>query len=83
MAHKCEDNIIKIQLQDYLSGSPQQIEQSDALIEIYESAGVCYYIFDNLGQLRTAWVNEHFECYISGHLTIDEMKQIIDSIQRG
>lgn len=77
------DKLIKIQIKDYLDTHPEQIEQSSDLIETYESAGLCYYIFDNIGQLRAAWVNEHYECYISGPLTIEEMKRIIDSIQKG
>lgn len=81
--HVNGDKMIMIQIKDYMDADPEQIEQSDDLIEAYESAGVCHYIFDNLGQLRAAWVNESYECYISGPLTIEEMKQVIDSIQRG
>lgn len=81
--HANGDKMIMIQIKDYMDADPEQIEQSDDLIEAYEAAGVCYYIFDNLGQLRAAWVHENYECYISGPLTIAEMKQVIDSIQRG
>lgn len=82
-AHKNGDKMIKVQIKDYLDADPEQIEQSEDLIEFYEVAGVCYYIFDNNGQLRAAWVNEHYECYISGPLSIEEIKKIINSIQRG
>ena len=74
---------IMVQIKDYLDTNPEQIEQSDNLIEAYESAGGCYYIFDNNGQLRASWIIEHYECYISGPLTIEEMKLVIDSIQKG
>ena len=82
-AHKYRENMIMVQIKDYLDTNPEQIEQSDNLIEAYESAGVCYYIFDNNGQLRASWIIEHYECYISGPLTIEEMKLVIDSIQKG
>lgn len=78
--YRYDDRIIKIQVKKYLQQDPQQIEQSDDLIEVYESAGVLYYIFEDYDQLRAVWVKDRFECYISGQLNIDELKQMIDSI---
>lgn len=79
----CGESSIRIKIADYLDGYPEQIEQSDDLIEIYNHAGVDYYIFSNYDQLRTVWINDSFECYISGPLTVSEIKQIIDSIEKG
>ena len=81
--YECGESSIRIQIADYLDGFPEQIEQSDDLIEIYNHAGVDYYIFSNYDQLRAVWINESFECYISGPLTVSEIKQIIDSIEKG
>ena len=81
--YECGESSIRIQITDYLNGFPEQIEQSDDLIEIYTHAGVDYYIFSNYDQLRAVWINESFECYISGPLTVSEIKQIIDSIEKG
>jgi len=78
-----EDGTIKIRIADYLSGYPLQIEQSEDLIEKYEYNGVDYYIFNNYEQLRVVWVKEHYECCIIGDLTISEMKEIIESIEKG
>lgn len=75
------DQLLKIQIQYYLAEDPQQIEQSDDLIEIYESAGIEYYIFSNYDMLKAAWINKNYECYISGPITIDELKTMLDSIQ--
>ena len=75
-----DDNIIKIQVKKYLQQDPQQIEQSDDLIEVYEASGVLYYIFKNEAQLQAVWVKQCFECYISGHVSIEEIKLMIDSI---
>lgn len=77
------EDSIRISISDYLVGFPEQIEQSDELIEIYNHAGIDYYIFSNYDQLRAVWINESFECYISGPLTVSEIKQIIDSIGKG
>lgn len=81
--YNAEDCVITIQIKDYLGADPEQVEQSDGITEVYESAGVIYYIFDNYGALRTVWLNGSFECCISGLLTLDEMKMMINSIEKG
>lgn len=77
------DSSIRIRLADYLNANPTQIEQSDALVEIYSSSGIDYYIFENEGQLQAVWINGNFECFISGPLTLSEIKDMINSIQKG
>ena len=74
------DNIIVIRIADYLDSFPMQIEQSDSPLEIYSSNGVDYYIFDNYEILEAVWIKENYECYISGPLSVSEIKEIIDSI---
>lgn len=81
--YECGESSIRIKIADYLDSYPEQIEQSDDLLEIYTHAGIDYYIFSNYDQLRAVWINENFECYISGPLTVSEIKQIIDSIEKG
>ncbi len=81
--YQCDNSEIVIWITDYLDGYPSQIEQSDSVVEVYEVAGVKYYIIKNNDQLRAAWVVDSFECYISGPLSIDELKQMIDSIEKG
>lgn len=75
------DNALKIQIKQFIDSDPEQIEQSGILIEKYESVGTIYYIFKDNNQLRAAWSVDSFECYISGELSIDAMRQIIDSIK--
>lgn len=77
------DRVIKIQITDYLKESPSQIEQSEGFQELYPSGGVDYYIFADYEQLQAAWKLDYYECYISGPVTIDELKAIIDSIEKG
>lgn len=81
--YQCGDNTIRIRIANYLDGDPEQIEQSGPLIETYPSAEVTYYIFDNDGQLQAAWITDNFECYISGPLSLSEIKDMIDSIEEG
>ena len=77
------ENSIRIRITDYLDTHPVQIEQSDSLVEVYSVNGVDYYIFENEGQLQAGWVSESIECYVSGPVTLSEMKGIIESIGKG
>lgn len=73
---------IQVHIKGYLNGDPQQVERSDSLIETYESNGITYYIFSNYDQLRAVWTTGIYECYISGELTVEEIKSMIDSINK-
>lgn len=73
----------RITVQDYLNQIPVYVEQSDGLIEEYVVAGVTYYLFENYDAVKAVWIVDSYECYISGNVTIDELKQMIDSIVKG
>lgn len=77
------DNEIKICIVDYLEGDPSQIEQSASTIEVIDIDGVKYYFIENNSELRVAWVKDSFECYIIGPLSIEELKQMVMSIEKG
>ena len=81
--YECGKSSIRIQIVDYLNGFPEQIEQSNTLTKVYTCNGIDYYIFENNGQLQAVWINDSFECYIAGPLTLSEMEKIIDSIKEG
>ena len=74
---------IRIRIADYYDSAPTQIEQSGTLIEEYVVDGIEYYIFSNHDQLRAVWINENYECYIMGPISVSEMKEMIDSIGKG
>ncbi len=78
--YKRGDNSIRIRITDYLNSHPAQVEQSNALVEIYRSNGIDYYIFDNYDQLKAVWINGNYECSIAGPISISEIKEMIDSI---
>ena len=77
------DQIIAIRIADYLDSFPAQIEQSDSLLEVYTHNDIDYYIFNNYDQLKAVWINENYECTISGPISISEIKEIIYSIGKG
>ena len=74
-----EKNLV-ITVRDYLDKYPVYVEQSDGLTEEYTVSGVTYYLFSNLEHNRVVWLYESYECDISGDLTLEELKEMINSI---
>lgn len=78
-----DNNSLTIVVRDYLDKIPVYAEQSDGLVGEYEASGITYYLFENNEQARAVWILDSYECYISGDITIDELKMMIDSIKKG
>ena len=74
---------LKISIRSYLDADPEHIEKSDGLLEVLSLSGTDYYIFENNDQLQAVWICDIYECYISGDLSIDEIKTMINSIGKG
>lgn len=72
-----------ITVRDYLNGEPVYIEQSEGLTEEYQASGITYYLFSNFNHNRAVWLQESYECDISGDVTIEELKQMIESVRKG
>ena len=77
------DQPLRVFVQSYLALAPESVETDGELIETYEVSGTEYLIFSNQQDLRVAWTVGSYECYISGELTIKEIKMMIDSIGKG
>lgn len=73
----------RIQIQTIGLSDAQMFEITNNSSEIYESHGVKYYIFQNMDELRTVWISNGYECSLSGALTIEEIKSMINSIEKG
>ena len=77
------DKVLKITVRDHLDGDPYYAEQGDGLVEEYTALGITYYLFENNQQVQAVWIMDSYECYISGTVTIDELKMMISSIEKG
>lgn len=55
-------------------------EKDETEVEIYEHDGKNFYIMSNLDSETATWSDGTFKIDIVGQLTVDEIKQIIDSI---
>jgi hypothetical protein len=77
------DKELQFQIRTHLSEDVQNNEIENEPIEIYVSDGITYYIFNNLDQIFATWTYESYECFISGDLSVEEVKMMIDSIGKG
>ena len=78
-----DDKDLMIRVQSYIPSVQYNVEIEDDVIEIYEVSGVKYYIFSNASQVRFVWTVDSYECNVSGDISIDEAKKMIDSIGKG
>ena len=77
------DKALRIRVHTYLKEDNHNIEIEDGYTEMYTKDGVRYYLFANVDQCRAVWVTGMYECVISGDLSIDEIKLMINSIGKG
>ena len=75
------DEQLIIKIRQTIGVQAPQVEKNDDFLEVYVVDGVEYYIFSNTETLQAAWSIGEFECGISGKITLDEMKMMIDSIK--
>lgn len=81
--YRTETRYLKITIRDYLNEDPVFVEQSEGFTEEYTASGITYYLFKNMEHSKGACLYESYECEISGEVTIEELKQMINSIQKG
>lgn len=77
------DKEFAIRVRSYLQGDPDKIEVNEELIETIVISEVQYYIFSNVDQIRVVWIVDSYQCNISGDLSVEEVKLMIDSIGKG
>ena len=76
-------NRIVITVRSYAEGDPEKIEITDNLVEIYTQNGLECYILLNNNQLCAAWTKDTYECFVTGVLTLDELKAMLNSVGKG
>lgn len=75
------DETLIIKIRQTIGVQAPQVEKNDDFLELYVVDGVEYYIFSNSETLNAAWSIGEFECIITGKITLEEMKKMIDSIK--
>lgn len=71
-------SIYIIQQDDAISN--RTYEKDETLVEIYSTNGVDHYIYENNGRISITWYTDVFECSLRADITVDEAKNMIDSI---
>ena len=74
--------MIRVQIQTPTDDIYNSEIEGDVL-EIYTASGIEYYFFKNVDHLQVIWKNNNYECSISGDLSIEQAKSMIDSIGKG
>ncbi len=82
-SYQHNENEIKMRISDYLGSYPTQVEQSSFLLELYTVNDIDYYIFTDNNNLQAVWITDRFECVITGPVSLEELKAILDSIEKG
>lgn len=59
------------------------LEQEDNDVEVDFKGKIKHYLLSDLGRQKAFWQNGELECRISGNITKQEMKDIVDSIYEG
>ena len=55
-------------------------EKDDGTVEPYTSGSKTFYLFSNINSTMATWSSDHVVITISGNISVDEIKSIIDSI---
>ena len=77
------EKFYSIRVKPNMDADPEWTEKSGEAFEVYSHSGTDYYIFANLEQYTAVWVKDSYECSISGDLSVEELKLMIDSIGKG
>lgn len=61
-------------------GGIMSLEKDERKPDIFERGGIKFYIMDNLSRTRAYWYDPPYMIDISGHVTREELRQMIDSM---
>lgn len=70
-------NFLHIKIECYEGDANIQVEKTDAPVETFLVDGLTVYLLENISNNSAAWVTEHYECYISGTIEKQVLKQIV------
>ncbi len=79
--YTCGDRQLLIAvIKDISFGCNMWIEKDEREPEIYERGGIRFYIMDNLKRAVVQWFDPPYKISMTGHVSRDELKQMIDSM---
>ena len=81
--YKNGEKSISIYFYVYNGTDPVRMEVNEQYLEVYNVNGIDYYIYENNAMLSAAWSQEFCDCCITGDISIEELKKMIESIPKG
>lgn len=79
-AYQNREYLLSISIKEMYTESTRIFEKNDGPVTIYEAGGRAHYLAPNNARMTAIWINGVCECAVSGNVTEEEMKKIIDSI---
>lgn len=76
-------DILRLRYTFLADASLDAYEKSDIEVEIFTVNKIAHYIFENNDKTQAVWKVDFCECSITGNVTKDEMKKIVQSIYQG
>ena len=78
--YKSEDGELQIRYNEVETQEFNTLEKEDSIIFSFLAGGIEHNLVSDLGRQKATWRNGDFECKITGDLSEQELKTIIDSI---
>lgn len=79
--YKNGDSSIQFVVQYDLSQSMIMVVEKDPEGSVYVSQGYEFYILANMGVIKAVWVDDYVTYQVSGNISIDDIKTMLDSIK--
>lgn len=78
--YKSDDGILQIRYNEATASDFSSLEQQGESVELYTEGELRHYLLTDMGREKAFWQNGTLECRITGNISRQEIKDIIDSI---
>lgn len=77
-----EDRSFKIIVHSFIDTDSSRLEIDTSSMDMYVYNNIEFYFFKNMDEHQVIWILDSYECSITGDVSIDDMKLMIESIER-
>lgn len=77
------DSVIILSFTQHMDNSINsgEYQKNAGPVEEYQVAGILYYLYTNAGQTCASWCVDNMECSIYGDISMDDLKEMVNSIE--
>lgn len=80
--YKSGDGFLQIRFEEADTVDFSSLEKENTSVTAFLCAGITHYIIFDMGYQKAIWQNGELECRISGNVSDDELRDMIDSIYK-